>query len=673
MKWLTIPLFVLSCAVAWSQPAKPSRPDSLKNKLAAINDTRAKFRVLGQLIQYYRNVDLKQAMSYAAMGLSLSKKIESDSDVCTFHNYQAEISLNGGDFKKTMRYCDTALLIEKKYGYNNLIAKSLSDMGVAYEMQGDYIQSLNYFFSSMKFGEQAGNKELLALCYTNISSLYFDQNNYEKTIFYANKSLDASKNLKKYLYPSKALELIGSSYAQQNNMKDAQKYYYKALDIYVAHRDSMGIAIINYALATTFSKDYQKALTYSLKSQAIWDKIGPGNLYAISNMGNIGVTYGDWARDKRTGDAERKKLYIQAASYLGRAVNIAKQTNSKQNIMQLSDSLATIGAEMGNYKDAYANLVTHNKLNDSIYSQENKNKIASLEGKHEIELRDKQLKINKLEIQNEHRQRLFLYGGLFALVLIAGLIFYQNVQRKKSNTTLLTLNNELDEANKVKTRFFNILNHDLRSPVAGFVNFLQLQQEAPDLLDDAGRDAYSKKAVQMAENLLNNMEDLLLWSKGQMENFRPNIKQLPVDKLFEYIQAAATLSSNIQLNFEQQPGMRITTDEHYVKTIMFNLTNNAIKALGDKAQGEINWKAWQADGHQYLAITDNGPGAAHESFRPLYDGSAPIGIKNGLGLHIVRDLAKAIGCKVSVQSSPGAGAEIKLSFNPLNPGTAATL
>lgn len=673
MKWLTIPLFVLSCAVAWSQPAKPSRPDSLKNKLAATKDTRAKFRVIGQLIQYYRNVDLKQAMSYAGLGITLSKKIQSDSDICIFHNYQAEISINGGELKNALKFCDSALVTEKKYGYTNTMAKSLSDKGTAYEMQGDYIQSLNYFFSALKFGEQAGNRELLALCYTNISSLYFDQNNYEKTIFYANKSLDASKNLKKYLYPSKSLELIGSSYVQQNNTKEAHKYYNRALDIYVAHHDSMGIAIINYTLGATFPGEYQKSLRYSLKSQAIWDKIGPGNLYAISNLGNIGVTYGDLAREKKTSARERNVLYKKAADYLGKAVRIAKQTNSRQNIMQLTDSLATINAEMGKYKDAYTSLVTHNKLNDSIYSQENKNKLASLEGKHEIELRDKQLKINKLEIQNEHRQRLFLYGGLFALMLIAALIFYQNFQRKKSNTILLVLNNELDEANKVKTRFFNILNHDLRSPVAGFVNFLQLQQDAPDLLDDAGRDAYSKKAVQMAENLLNNMEDLLLWSKGQMENFRPNIKQLPVDTLFEYILSSATLPENIQINIEQQPGMRITTDEHYVKTIMFNLTNNAIKALGDKAQGEINWKAWQADGHQYFTITDNGPGAAHESFRPLYDDSAPIGIKNGLGLHIVRDLAKAIGCKISVQSSPGAGAEIKLSFTPLNPGTAAAL
>ena len=54
-----------------------------------------------------------------------------------------------------------------------------------------------------------------------------------------------------------------------------------------------------------------------------------------------------------------------------------------------------INAAMGNFKEAYANLIIHNKLYDSIYSQENKNKIASLEGKHEIELRDKQLLINK--------------------------------------------------------------------------------------------------------------------------------------------------------------------------------------------------------------------------------------------------------------------------------------
>ena len=95
---------------------------------------------------------------------------------------------------------------------------------------------------------------------------------------------------------------------------------------------------------------------------------------------------------------------------------------------------------------------------------------------------------------------------------------------------------------------------------------------------------------------------------------------------------------------------------------MHNLTNNAIKALGSQPGGNIEWHAWQEGASKYLSIKDNGPGATDEQLRPLYDETATMGIKNGLGLHIVRDMGKAIGCKVLVNTQLEKGVEIKLVF-----------
>lgn len=67
--------------------------------------------------------------------------------------------------------------------------------------------------------------------------------------------------------------------------------------------------------------------------------------------------------------------------------------------------------------------------------------------------------------------------GLGLLFIIGCLLFYQSRNRRKINEKLQLLNTELDEANKAKTRFFSILNHDLRGPVANLVFFLQLQKE----------------------------------------------------------------------------------------------------------------------------------------------------------------------------------------------------
>ncbi|WP_438499039.1 hypothetical protein, partial [Listeria monocytogenes] len=93
-----------------------------------------------------------------------------------------------------------------------------------------------------------------------------------------------------------------------------------------------------------------------------------------------------------------------------------------------------------------------------------------------------------------------------ALVGIIGLLlFRQNQNRKKTNQKLQVLNQELDEANKIKARFFSILNHDLRSPISNLIHFLHLQKENPELLDEETAARMQTKIISGAENLLSSM------------------------------------------------------------------------------------------------------------------------------------------------------------------------
>lgn len=652
-------------AAAKAQTTKPAFVDKLETKLGKTKDVVAKIDILSRLSDYYQTADPKSAEKYENLGLAVAKQAKRDSDVCSFYGYIAETYIYAGDVKNGIGACKNEVELAQKNGYKKYECLATSDIGLGYQIHGDYPQSQDYYFRALSLAEQINNRFLEAMCAINISANYFNQNDFSKTILFSEKGLAICKGLKINVSGliAKGDELIGSSWVKQNKLAKAQGYYFAALKLYQKSNDDNGIATMYTLLVDAYAGNSQKQLEYGLNAQKLWDKLGPQNLYAISNLGNLGSAYGTMARQRKIDNNLRNQLFDKAESYLLKAVDIAKQSGSKQNLIFFTDSLAVIDAERGKYKDAYNNLVSHNQLSDSVYSQENKNKIASLEGKHDVALKEKEIQINKLEIANQQKQKWFLIGGLLVSFIIAGLIYFQSAQRKKTNTTLLFLNNELDEANKVKTKFFSILNHDLRSPVASFVNFLHLQREAPDLLGAAASEAYSAKATQAAENLLNTMEDLLLWSKGQMENFKPSNRIIEVSELFNYIKESLHFPENIEIHFEYQPGMTLNVDEHYLKTIMHNLTNNAIKALGVAPGSSITWKAWEEGSQKYLSITDNGPGATQEAFKPLYDDSAPIGIKNGLGLHIVRDLAKAISCQLSVNLKPGSGVELKLKFS----------
>ena len=212
------------------------------------------------------------------------------------------------------------------------------------------------------------------------------------------------------------------------------------------------------------------------------------------------------------------------------------------------------------------------------------------------------------------------------------------------------LNQDLEKANKTKMQFFGILNHDLRSPVVSLIHFLDLQKNAPDLIDDETKIRLEKQTSDSADQLLTQMEDLLLWSKGQMENFQPDKRFYQIKDVFNEIEKEFVWASDVNITFDIPSNFQIFTDKEYLKTIIRNLMSNAVKVLHDVPNPQIICKAWEENQKQLILINDNGGGTDIDKFRALYDDKTSIGTTKGLGLHVIRDLCKAIDCKIDVDS-----------------------
>lgn len=83
------------------------------------------------------------------------------------------------------------------------------------------------------------------------------------------------------------------------------------------------------------------------------------------------------------------------------------------------------------------------------------------------------------------------------------------------------LSDDLQEANQVKAYFFSILNHNLRAPISNVIKLAHSQQTKDVVLDESTKKRLGDQTIKAAASLLISMEDLLLWSKGQMKNFKP--------------------------------------------------------------------------------------------------------------------------------------------------------
>jgi signal transduction histidine kinase len=118
----------------------------------------------------------------------------------------------------------------------------------------------------------------------------------------------------------------------------------------------------------------------------------------------------------------------------------------------------------------------------------------------------------------------------------------------------------------------------------------------------------------------------------------------------------------------------VETEPRFLKLILSNLVGNAVKFT---AEGVVEVGIEGRGDELRVDVTDSGPGIAAEDrarvFEPFERGTRVAeqfvpGL--GLGLAVVRDLAAAIGAKVELSSSSGAGSTFTVALPRRQPSAA---
>lgn len=494
----------------------------------------------------------------------------------------------------------------------------------------------------------------IGISYSQIGQAYIKMKQYDKGVEYSDLAkpyLKTSANALAFLYNDYI-----KCYAGKQNLDSILKYY-NGIYALISPEDSLHIcsSSANRYLAEYYlsQEDIKKAAPFAEKALGLARKSNDAEILMEAQLTEGKLHF-------------KRKAYQKAILVLQQATAAAYEFD-KNSFIIVHQLLSESYAALGDWKKAHAHQTIYTKANEQLLKESAKQSIADAEAKFQnttkqekINLLSAENQVKSLQIQNTRKNQIYLSLAFVLLLVIAALLYRQNISRKRTNRKLQALNSELDMANKTKTRFFSILNHDLRSPVANLIHFLHLKKENPELLDEQSRERLENKTITGAENLLHSMEDLLLWSKGQMENFRPEPKVIAVAAVFEDIQKHFSGVENVAITFENKQNIAVLTDENYLKTILRNLTSNAINALEKTPNAAILWCAWKENGQNYLSVTDNGPGGTQEQFRALYDEKQVVGIKTGLGLHLIRDLAKAINCQITVENVENGGIRFTL-------------
>ncbi|MEA3316612.1 MAG: hybrid sensor histidine kinase/response regulator [Bacteroidota bacterium] len=244
-----------------------------------------------------------------------------------------------------------------------------------------------------------------------------------------------------------------------------------------------------------------------------------------------------------------------------------------------------------------------------------------------------------------------------------------HVELKKANEQIREQAVELKKINETKDRLFSIISHDLRGPLGGIKNMVDLLiSEYREDIEFTGKSLeILKRSADKTRTLL---ENLLFWSRSQRGEINRNPKIINVKSIVNDIillsQSAAD-DKKILLKSEIEQNVYCFADSDMIKTVIRNLVNNAIKFTNKN--GEISISAQNTDNKIIVYVKDNGIGISKQNIDKIlsenvYFTSYGTGKEkgSGLGINLCIDFVKRNNGELNIESTEGEGSIFSFSL-----------
>jgi signal transduction histidine kinase len=231
---------------------------------------------------------------------------------------------------------------------------------------------------------------------------------------------------------------------------------------------------------------------------------------------------------------------------------------------------------------------------------------------------------------------------------------------------------QINEANRAKSRFLANVSHELRTPLNAIVgyNALALSGLYGDVTSDL-RGAHERIRA-AADHLLRMVNDVLDLSKIEVGRMDVETRDVVLEPLLEGVISMVepvAEAKDVRLDLVVARDLpTIVTDPRHLRQILVNLMTNAIKFT---ERGSVTVVAKAGDGGDtvLVAIEDTGIGIAQNDLRRIFDEfeqvrpsgrGDSIARGTGLGLAVSRKLARLLGGDVRVDSQVGVGSRFTL-------------
>jgi hypothetical protein len=228
---------------------------------------------------------------------------------------------------------------------------------------------------------------------------------------------------------------------------------------------------------------------------------------------------------------------------------------------------------------------------------------------------------------------------------------------------------EAEEANKAKGQFLAAMSHELRTPlnaIGGYAALMAMEISGPVT---AQQREQLERIRRSQQHLLGIINDILNFSRVEAGHLEYHIGPVPLEAVVQPVaEMIAPQAGEKQIRLDVSccgPDLVARADRPKLEQILLNLLSNAVKFTD--AGGTIGVSARIVGETVALAVTDTGIGIPPEQQAAVFEPFVQVGrsLSNlregtGLGLAISRDLARAMGGELTVESVVGQGSTFTL-------------
>jgi signal transduction histidine kinase/DNA-binding response OmpR family regulator len=568
--------------------------------------------------------------------------------------------------ENTLKYAEEALQLATELNSHGGRAAAFTNIGTYHWEKTDHQEALRHMFLALSAYEKGNKPKGIYQSYNNIAGIYTDIHDYDKAIEYLNKATDIGKTNDSFVDYGNLYHNLGVVHAHKKDFVKAKEYFLKSLDIREQRKDIYGQSVAHHDFAEVLyeSGDADASVSHYEKGLELARQVNAPPVIAacLRNLAKIFISKGN---------------YEKAESSLKESLQLLKKSGNRSTLQALYGTYSDLYEKQKDYKRALEYFRKKTQVKDSIFNEQSIRQMAEIESTYQAQKKEQEIALLNQKAENQMLWRNSLIAGLLLTVIAAVTIFLLQRSRARRTKLLLEtqqlLNRQMQEADKLRSRFFANISHEFRTPLTLIISPVEEKLAVNELTqkDKITFQSIRRSAHRLLE-LINQLLELSKLESGFMK------LQLQSGDLYTFVvpilSAFDSMADVSQAKYTREVSLPHTTvlfDADKLEKILNNLLSNAFKF--SLRGGKVDVVVSGIENEKSIALTvevrNSGPVISADMqariFEPFFQGpaiSAHTMPGSGLGLSLVKELVKLFQGDIRVTSTDSEGTAFIISL-----------